>query len=88
MDKKQLTLTIVAILLTAALVCAATIKYEHRKVNQTANYYNLYSNDQKQVTALTTSNGELQATDTELSSQKTQLCNDLSSHKLTDPLCN
>lgn len=89
--KTTSTLTIVVLLaVTAAVAVPAVHKYETQKVSatvKTTDYKALYTASSKQVKSLTNANGVLQATETQLTSQKTQLCSDLSAHKVTEALC-
>ena len=88
---KTSTLTILILaVLTASVAVPAVHKYETHKVTavaKTTDYKALYTASSKQVKSLTNANGVLQATATQLTSQKTTLCNDLSAHKVTETLC-
>lgn len=90
--KHTSTLTILTLaVVTAAVAVPAVHKYETQKVSATVksvNYKALYAASSKQVKDLTNSNGILQATNTQLTTQKTALCGDLKAHKVTNSLCN
>lgn len=78
------------IAMIAVIIIPAVHKYESHKVaaaSKPKDYSALYATAQKQMIALTTSNGTLQAQVTELTSMKSQLCSDLAKNKLTDVIC-
>jgi hypothetical protein len=75
---------------TATVAVLAVHKYETHKVAASPvkpDYSALYAASSKQVKDLTTSNGVLQATDTQLAAQKQQLCTELAKAKVIEALC-
>ena len=91
MSKTPTLVILTLAVVTAAVAVPAVHKYETNKVTavvKTTDYHALYVSESKQVKDLTNSNGILQATNTQLTTQKTALCGDLKAHKVTDSLCN
>ena len=94
MSKTPTLVILTLAVVTAAVAVPAVHKYTTTKVQavsktvQAVNYHAKYEYSQEQVKNLTTSNGTLQATATQLTTQNGQLCADLKSRKVTEPLCN
>jgi hypothetical protein len=88
--KRTPTLIILVLVLTVGAALLAVRKYNSQPVTaqaKTVDYKALYTAEAKQVKSLTNTNGVLQATATQMTTQKTALCSELSAHKVTEALC-
>lgn len=87
MTKLELGVTGVVGAVTAGAVILAVTTTHPKTATATPDYKALYAASQKQVITVTKQAAVLQAENTELTTQKTHFCSELTTAKIKDTLC-